>query len=42
MNLLRLGFERFGGRMHKKGMKIRTIGDLTKLDTDIQQSIQKR
>jgi undecaprenyl diphosphate synthase len=39
MNLLRWGFGKFGQKMHKKGIQIRVIGDMTKLDPDIQKSI---
>lgn len=40
MNLLRWGFGRFGEKMHKKGMRIKVIGDIEKLDPDIQKSIR--
>jgi undecaprenyl diphosphate synthase len=40
MNLLRWGFGHFGERMHKKGMRIKIIGDISKFDPDIQQSLQ--
>jgi undecaprenyl diphosphate synthase len=39
MNLLRWGFGTFGQKMHKNGIQIRVIGDMTKLDPDIQKSI---
>jgi len=39
MNLLRWGFGHFGEKMHKKGIQIRVIGDISKLDADIQKSI---
>jgi undecaprenyl diphosphate synthase len=39
MNLLRWGFGTFGEKMHKNGIQIRVIGDMTKLDPDIQKSI---
>jgi undecaprenyl diphosphate synthase len=41
MSLLRWGFDTYGARMHKKGMRIRVIGDISKLDADIQASLQK-
>jgi undecaprenyl diphosphate synthase len=41
MNLLRWGFGKFGERMHKNGIRIRAIGDLSKLDPDIQKSIRQ-
>jgi undecaprenyl diphosphate synthase len=39
MNLLRWGFGKFGQKMHKNGIQIRVIGDMRKLDPDIQKSI---
>lgn len=36
MNLLRYGFKTFGNRMHKKGIRIRIIGDTSQFDEDIQ------
>jgi len=41
MKLLRWGFDSYGMRMHKKGMKIKVIGDIEKLDKDIQESLNK-
>jgi undecaprenyl diphosphate synthase len=41
MNLLRWGFGHFGEKMHKNGIHIRVIGDLSKLDPDIQKSIRE-
>lgn len=41
MKLLRWGFDSYGARMHKKGMRIKVIGDISKLDTDIQASLSK-
>jgi undecaprenyl diphosphate synthase len=41
MNLLRWGFGHFGEKMHKKGIQIRVIGDITKLAPDIQKSINE-
>lgn len=40
MSLLRWGFGHFGERMHKKGMRIQVIGDISKFEPDIQQSLQ--
>lgn len=37
MNLLRYGFKTFGDRMHKKGIRIRIIGDTTSFDSDIRE-----
>lgn len=39
MKLLRWGFGTYAVRMHKKGMKIRIIGDIAKLDKDIQKQL---
>lgn len=36
MNLLRYGFKTFGERMHKKGICIRIIGNISDFDSDIQ------
>lgn len=41
MKLLRIGFERYGMRMHKKGIRIKVIGDISQFDDDIQRSITK-
>lgn len=41
MKLLRWGFDVYGMRMHKKGMRIKVIGDVSKLDRDIQNSLTK-
>jgi undecaprenyl diphosphate synthase len=41
MNLLRQGFGRFGEKMYKNGIQMKVIGDIAKLDPDIQTSIQK-
>lgn len=41
MKLLRWGFDVYGMRMHKKGMRIKVIGDVSKLDRDIQDSLTK-
>lgn len=37
MNLLRYGFKTFGDRMHKKGIRIRIIGDIASFDSDIRE-----
>ncbi len=37
MNLLRYGFKTFGDRMHKKGIRIRVIGDTASFDSDIRE-----
>lgn len=39
MNLLRWGFGHFGEKMHKKGIRIKMIGDSSKFDPDIQKSL---
>lgn len=39
MMLLRQGLKRFGQKMHKKGVRIRMIGDMTKFDGDIQKEV---
>ncbi len=39
MNLLRWGFGHFGEKMHKKGIRIKAIGDISKFEPDIQKSI---
>lgn len=39
MKLLRWGFDAYGMRMHKKGMRIKVIGDISKLDADIRRSL---
>lgn len=39
MNLLRWGFKKFGDRMHKKGIRIRVIGDTKKFSPDIQETL---
>lgn len=39
MSILRHGFKAYGMKMHKKGIQIRTIGDLSKFPKDIQTSI---
>lgn len=36
MNLLRYGFKTFGEQMHKKGIRIKVIGDISSFDEDIQ------
>ncbi len=41
MKLLRWGFGAYGQRMHKKGMRVKVIGDISKLDADIQESLRK-
>jgi len=41
MKLLRWGFDTYGMRMHKKGMRIQVIGDISKLDADIQESLNR-
>lgn len=41
MKLLRWGFDTYGARMHKKGMRIRVIGDISKLDEDIRASLTR-
>jgi len=41
MNLFRELFEKYAPRLHAKGIKIETIGDLTRFDKDIQQNIKK-
>ncbi len=41
MMILRKSVGFFGGRMHKKGVKLRTIGNLSKFDPDIQDAIEK-
>jgi undecaprenyl diphosphate synthase len=41
MNILRLGFVQYGEKMHKNGIRIRVIGNITKLDNDIQKSIRQ-
>lgn len=40
MSIMRHGFKAYGMKMHKKGIQIRTIGDLSKFDEDIQKSIR--
>jgi len=40
MNLLRYGFAKFAEKMHKKGIRIQAIGDITRLDPDIRESIK--
>ena len=39
MQILRHGFKTYGMKMHKKGIRIKVIGDLTKFPPDIQKSI---
>lgn len=39
MKLLQWGFGTYGIRMHKKGMRIKIIGDIAKLDHDIQKQL---
>ena len=39
MNLLRWGFGAYGERMHKKGIRVRVIGDMSKLAPDIQKQL---
>lgn len=39
MKLLRWGFSTYGMRMHKKGVRIQVIGDISKLDNDIQKTL---
>ncbi len=39
MGILRKSLKTFGERMHKKGIRILTIGDLSRFDTDIQKTI---
>lgn len=41
MKLLRWGFDAYGMRMHQKGMRVNVIGDIAKLDLDIQESLRK-
>ena len=41
MKLLRWGFNSYGMRMHKKGMRVKVIGDISKLDKDIQGLLAK-
>ncbi len=41
MKLLRWGFDAYGMRMHKKGMRIKVVGDVSKLAPDIQESLRK-
>jgi undecaprenyl diphosphate synthase len=41
MKLLRWGFDTYGARMHKKGMRIQVIGDTSKLDEDIRASLNR-
>jgi undecaprenyl diphosphate synthase len=41
MKLLRWGFDTYGARMHKKGMRIQVIGDTSKLDEDIRDSLAR-
>ncbi len=39
MSLLRWGFGHFGEKLHKNGVRIRMIGDISKFDRDIKQQI---
>jgi len=39
MQILRHGFKTYGLKMHRKGIRIRVIGDVSKFDTDIQKSL---
>lgn len=39
MLLLKQGLKRFGEKMHKKGVRIRTIGDLSRFEKSIQKEI---
>ena len=41
MKLLRWGFDAYGMRMHKKGIRIKVIGDISKLDQDIQELLAR-
>ncbi len=41
MKILRLGFKKFGMRMHKKGIRIRVIGDISQFEKDIRTSIEE-
>ena len=40
MKLLRWGFGVYGERMHKKGMRVKVIGDISKLDKEIQKQLE--
>lgn len=40
MKLFRWGFGTYGMRMHKKGMRIRVIGDVSQFDSDIQKQLR--
>lgn len=39
MKLLHWGFGTYGKRMHKKGIRVKVIGDISKLDKDIQKQL---
>lgn len=39
MRILREGLKRFGQKMHKKGVRVRMIGDITRFDPDIQAAL---
>lgn len=39
MKLLQWGFGTYGERMHKKGMRVKVIGDISKLDKSIQKEL---
>lgn len=41
MKLLRWGFDAYGMRMHKKGIRVKVVGDVSKLASDIQESLRK-
>ena len=41
MSIFRTAILAFGEKMHKKGIRIRVIGDMTKFSPDIQKSVQE-
>jgi undecaprenyl diphosphate synthase len=40
MQIFRISLKKFGERMHRKGIKIQAIGDLSRFDQDIKKSVQ--
>ena len=40
MRILREGLKRFGEKMHKRGVRIQMIGDITRFDPDIQHALR--
>lgn len=41
MNIFRWGLKTYGMKMHKKGIRIRVIGDLSKIEKDLREGIEK-